>query len=239
MKLKTSPAFLFLSLTAFISFSQTQGKNFIDQPYIEVTGQIETEIIPNEIYINIILNENDKRGKVSVEDQENQMISILKSLNIDMDHNFSIIDFDGYYKRKVFGDNEVSKIKRYELIVKDGKTLGKVYEALDRIDLSNISIIKVSHSEIEKFKREAKIEALKVAKEKAKSYAEAINQNIGKALFIQETNSYNNSQYENNLNVLNEVVVVGYGTNKQEKIQDLKIKTITITASVMAKFILN
>lgn len=239
--MKNIRCFLFIGLfTTTISFSQNGEKNFIDQPYIEVTGEIETEIIPNEIYLNITLNENDKKGKISIEEQENQMISVLKSLSIDLNKNFSILDFNGYYKRKLFAENEVTKIKNYELIINDGETLSKVYEALDRIDISNISITKVSHSEIENYKREAKLNALKIAKEKATQYANAIDQSIGKALFINEIqNSLNGNLYGNSLGVLNEVVVIGYGTeSKKEKIHDLNFKPIIVKATVLAKFIL-
>ena len=235
----------YLSILSFLitsfSFSQNTQKNFIDQPYIEVTGTIETEIIPNEIYLNIVLNENDNKGKASVEEQENQMILALKTLGIDLEKNFSILDFNGYYKRKFFADNAVTKIKTYELVVNSGEMLGNVYQALDSINISNISIAKVSHSDIEKIRRETKLKAIKVAKEKANDYAEAINQTLGKALCIQEThNELNANLYGNSIGMLNEVVVAGYGSrSKQEKIQDLNFKTITISATVLAKFILN
>ena len=135
----------------------------------------------------------------------------------------------------------MTKTKRYELIVNDGKTLGKIYQGLDRIDISNISIVKTSHSDIEKIRRETKLKALKAAKEKANDYAKVINQTIGKALFIQE-------QIQNNLSSINGyangVVLRGassiYGSRaKEEKIQNLNVKSITITASVLAKFTLN
>tara|TARA_R110002049_G_scaffold293731_2_gene478967 strand:+ start:14376 stop:15104 length:729 start_codon:yes stop_codon:yes gene_type:complete len=235
--------FLFIGLFATtLGFSQNGGKNFIDQPYIEVTGQVETEIIPNEIYLNITINENDKKGKISIEEQENQMIAILKSLSLDLDKNFSILDFNGHYKRKIFADNEVTKIKNYELIINNGETLGKVYEALDNIDISNISITKVSHSEIETYKREAKLKALKIAKLKANQYANAIGQTIGKALFIEERQNFNNSFNGLSGNV-NGIMIRGASTNYSEKssfekIQDLNFKKIIITATVLAKFIL-
>lgn len=76
--MKITKSLLFIIFFSTIAFAQNGEKNFIDQPYIEVTGHIETEIIPNEIYLNIVLNENDKKGKVSIEKQENQMISTLK-----------------------------------------------------------------------------------------------------------------------------------------------------------------
>ena len=235
---KLAFAFLFIST---LSFSQNVGKNFIDQPYIEVTGQIETEVIPNEIYLSIVLNENDKKGKVSIEEQENQMITILKALNIDVEKNFSILDFDGFYKRKFLGENEVTKTKYYQLIVNDGETLGKVYQSLDRIDISNISITKTSHSNIEKITRETKLEALKIAKQKAEDYATAINQSLGKALFIQE-------QLQNNLSSLygaaNGITIRGASSSYesrafQQKIQNLNLQPIIITATILTRFTLN
>ena len=45
MKISLYPLFTILLLST-ITFSQNGQKNFIDQPYIEVTGQVETEIIP-------------------------------------------------------------------------------------------------------------------------------------------------------------------------------------------------
>lgn len=234
----TFKLFVFLILGTFYIHSQNGTKNFIDQPFIEVTGTVETEIIPNEIFLKIILNENDKKGRLSIEKQEYQMISALKALNIDIDKNLSVLDFNGYYQRKFLGDNEVLKNKHYQLIVSDGKTLGEVYEALDACDISNISITKTSHSELEKFRRETKLKALKTAKEKASQYAEAIDQSIGKALFIQETGNKSNYNYLSNANSLQEVNVVGYGIDKR-KIENLNLKPIILKETVMAKFILN
>ncbi|WP_248724228.1 SIMPL domain-containing protein [Seonamhaeicola sp. ML3] len=225
---------LFIISTQVIS-AQSGSKNFIDQPYIELTGKAETEVTPNEIYLKIQINENDKKGKVSVEKQEAQLIKVLKSLNIDIDKNFSILDFDGYFQRKFLANNEVSKIKNYQLIVNDGKTLGKVYVALDKIDVSNISITKTSHTDMEQIRRDTKLKALKAAKEKADQYANAINQSIGNAIHIQEINNTfrNNSMESNTLNAFFK------HEDKSYEIENLNIKSITVTASVMAKFILN
>lgn len=219
-----------------IMYAQAGQKNFIDQPFIEVTGQVETEITPNEIYLKIVLNENDKKGRVSIEKQENQMLAKLKKLNIDLDKNLSILDFDGFYKRKFLGNNEVTKKKTYQLIVNDGKTLGEVYRALDEIDISNISIYKVDHSDMDDLKRQNKIKAVKEAKSKATDYAMAIDQNIGKALYIQEVQQYNNYRYNSNLD---EVVVAAYSKSKGEEISDLNFKPIILKSTVIARFILD
>lgn len=229
-------------LTTTMTFSQNGEKNFIDQPYIEVTGEIETEIIPNEIYLNITLNENDKKGKLSVEEHENQMIALLKSLKIDLEKNFSILDFDGFYQRKFLADNVVTKIKRYELIVNDGKTLGMVYEALDRIDISNITIAKTNHSDIENIKRDTKLKALEIAKEKASDYAKTIDQTLGKALYIQEIN---NDMINNLQGTANGIMLRGLSSSYTStgagyvKHENLNFKPILVKATVLSRFALN
>lgn len=224
----------FLLITTF-GFGQNGTKNFIDQPYIEVTGQSEMEITPDEIYLRIVLNENDKKGRLSIEKQENQMLTRLRNCDIDIDKQLTVEDFDGFYKRKFLGTNELSKTKRYQLLVYDGKTLGKVYQELDEIDISNISIIRVDHSEIEKFKRTTKLNALKIAKEKASDYAQVIDQNVGKALFIQENS--NLYQVSNALSGQ----ARGLSINKYESmeaINDLDVKKIVISETIHAKFTL-
>ncbi|PHS67701.1 MAG: SIMPL domain-containing protein [Flavobacterium sp.] len=235
--MKTQNTLLVLLLLFGINmYSQNGSKNFIDQPYIEVSGQFETELIPNEIYLNIILNENDKKGKISIEKQENQLIIVLKKLNINTDKNLFIKDFDGSYKKIFLGTNKVTKVKTYQLLISNGKTLGEVYRVLAALNISTMYIEKVSHSEIEKFKREIKIKALQVAKKKASDYAKAIDQSIGKAIYIQESisNSFTNRA--------NTIQVIGYGSiaiSEEDKIPNLNFQTIKLTAVIQAKFILN
>ena len=239
---QTLIAILFFVITT--TNAQTAQKNFIDQPYIELTGTVKTEVAPDEIYLNITINERDKRGKKSVEQQENEMIIKLKSLGIDVDKQLSVLDFDGVYLRKFLKENEVSKRKNYELLVNDGLILSKVFQALDELDISKVNIERVSHSEIEKLRREAKVQALKTAKEKAEDYTKAIDQKIGKALYIEEVDSRNlgvNSLYNNAFNLENQTIRIrGAGSVNSYKSKDfnftLELQNISITASVLARF---
>ena len=214
-----------------ILLAQSSQKNFIDQPYVEVTGQAETEIIPNEIYVRIILSENDKKGRISIEKQENKMLEKLSECNIDIDKNLSVDDFNGYYKKRFLANNDLLKTKSYQLLVNDGKTLALVYQKLDEMDVSNISIIRVDHSEMEEFKRETKIKALKKAKQKASDYAIAVNQSIGKALYIQETsNAYTPRSYYKAQDI---------NMESSEAINDIDFKKIIINEKVFARFTLD
>lgn len=231
MKIK-SILILSILISPFFSFSQNGPKNFIDQPFIEITGTSEIEITPDEIYVKITLNENDKRGNKSIEELEKGMISKLKSIGVDVDNCLTILDFDGYYQRKFLSESKVVNRKSYQLVVNSGKSLGDVYQVLDTLKISNVSIVKTSHSEIEKIKRNIKINALKVAKEKATDYCIALDQTLGKAIYISENqithyNNTSNIAYSNN----------DYKLRKES--YDLGFSKINLKAAVNVKFILN
>ena len=129
-----------ISFTSIIA--QSGVKNFIDQNYIEITGVVETELTPDEIYLTIIINEKDKKGKISVEKQETAMIKKLKQVGIDLKKDFSVKDFSSNYKFYFLKRTDILKSKKYQLVVHDGLTLGKVFQALEGIDISNVSIEK-------------------------------------------------------------------------------------------------
>ena len=194
--MKPSTAYIiFFLCCSFLMNAQTE-KNFIDQNYIEITGTAETLVTPDEIYISVTLTE--KNHKKTIEEQEQLFLANLKSLGIDTEKEVSVANFQGSYERRFLARNEVEKEKVYQIIVHDGATLSKTFMVLDRLNITNAKITQVSHSEIEKFRRDTKIKSLVVAKEKAKQYAEAIDQQIGNALFIQEVNQ---SPYSQNVNL--------------------------------------
>ncbi len=95
---------LFISILAF---SQTGEKNFIDQNYIEVTGTAEMEIVPDQIYLNIILNESDIKGKITLENLEKSMIKKLDTLGIDLNKDLAIIDLASNFKYYFIKENKI------------------------------------------------------------------------------------------------------------------------------------
>lgn len=216
-----------IAIAFFTSCFAIAQKNFIDQNYIEISGQAETLVTPDEIYVSLTLTEKDH--KKTVEEQEKQLVSNLKSLGIDTTKDFSVADFNGRYVRKFLKRNEVKKTKAYQLLVHDGLTLSKVYAVFDALAIHDVKIAKVSHSEIEKFRRDTKINALKAAKDKAKEYAKAIDQEIGKALFIQEQDQY----YAQPISQYSNIAVQRY---KEDKFEDLSFQKIKITTSVLTRF---
>ena len=39
-------------------------------PYIETIGKVDSLVVPDKIYLNIIISEKDTKGKIPVEEQE-------------------------------------------------------------------------------------------------------------------------------------------------------------------------
>ena len=219
---------IIIALLPLLAFSQ---KNFIDQPFIEVTGTFEKLVTPDKIYIGISINEADKRNQ-TVEEQEEILIEKICELGIDADENLFVKDFSGNYRKVIFRSNDVQKIKNYELLINNTGIIPELFKTLDDLEISNVSIIRTDHSQFDKFLLESKIEAVKIAKLKASNYAAAIDQSIGKAIYLSESNqsaNYNSNEFDN-------VVVTGYSSKSRASYQNLKISKIKITATVLARF---
>lgn len=68
-----------------------QQKSFLDQPYIEVTGRAEMEVMPDEIYVTITIDEQCMKGKIPVLQQEKNMVARLQSLGIDVEKQLVVL----------------------------------------------------------------------------------------------------------------------------------------------------
>jgi uncharacterized protein len=222
---------LALLIFPFFTNGQTGNKNFIDQNYIEVNGVSEMEINPDLIYIKILINEKDSKNKAPLADRENTMISKLKEIGIDINKDLLIKDISSNFKFYWLTKNEILLAKEYQLLVKDGKTASKVFVELENIGISNISIEKLDNSNIQKYRKEVKIDAIKAAKEKAELLANAIGQNIGRAIYIQELEGVAP-------NVSNRILIRGasslYGSRAPEP--EIDFEKIKLEYSIICRF---
>ena len=223
--------FITLLFIQSLAYAQQSEKNFIDQNYIEVIGKAEMNIDPNLIYIKIELNE---KNKINIQNKEGELIQKLTELGIDIKKDLAINDLSGSFRSYLFTKNEVLSRKNYVLTVRDGKMAGKVFYELDKLGVSNFSIERVDHTEIEKFRREVKVNAIKVAKEKAADLCQAINQELGRALFIQEIGMY----IPTNANRVTMRGASSVGASPDLKVRelDLDFEKIKLEYSILCRF---
>ncbi|MCG8410333.1 MAG: SIMPL domain-containing protein [Bacteroidales bacterium] len=227
--------FIFLTVLSLNCFSQSGTKNFIDQNYIEVIGKAELKVVPDEIYLKIIIQESDFKGKIKLENLEKSMINKLSKIGVNVKTDLSIKDMSSNFKNYWLKSNAIYSMKEYELKVKKAQKAGEVFQELEKLGISNITIDRIDHSQINKYKTNVKLKAIKIAKKKAILMTESINQSIGKAIYIQELNTYPYRK-ESHMVANMSMSVRGFSGNKV--IPEIEFEKIKLEYSVLMRFVL-
>src|SRR6185436_3078476 len=178
-----------LFFLAFVNAAYSQSKTDLEEkPYIEVTGTSEKLVVPDEIYVKIVIREKYVgKEKITIESQEGKLKAGLNEIGIDL-QNLSLADANADYVRVKLWSKDVLTRNEYLLKVSTATILGKVFQKLDQLEITDAFIIRVEYSKIDSLKKEVKILAIKAAKEKADYLLQAIGEQAGKPLIIQESN---------------------------------------------------
>ena len=201
--------------------------------YIQVNGRAEKEITPDEFYLSIVINERDSKGKISVESQQRDMIAALKRLGVNVEKQLKVANLSSEFFKK----NTSVATAKYQLQLGSSAEVGKVWQALDGLGISNVSILKVSHSQLERYKSEVRVEAMRNAKQNAATLAEAIGQTIGKCFYVYDSNNDVMPVFYNNMAVMRSAKAFDAAEAAAEE-EPLDFKTIKLQYSVQAKFVL-
>lgn len=234
--------FVFIVFLLFTGISHGQTPEVSNVPYIEVTGTAEKEVIPDEIFIGITMRERyEGKEKITVEAQEEKLKEALKAIGINL-ANFTLSDANADYIRVKWRSKDVITQKNYVLKVADANTVAKVFEQLDKLNIKEADIDKVSHSKIEELKKETRILAIKAAKEKADYLLNAIGEQTGKPLMVTENRNYLVSPShlagaESNIRLYKSPAIKTYSDEKELEVDDsIQFQKIKIQSSVYVKF---
>lgn len=222
--------FAFAFLQNFV-FGQ---KNFLDQPYLETSAKADTLITPDRIYLSIQINEADSKNKKSVETQEKEMEATLKSLGINTEKDLVLLDLASNFKNYLFKGQNILKSKRYELLVKDAVTAGKVLISLENIGISNANIDRTEYSKAEELSLILKIQAVAKTKKIAENLAKPLGQKVGKAVHIRDDFDQSGRIVRNSMTVSAKV----RGLSISPEPIDIEIKKIQFEAEISVKYIL-
>ena len=203
---------ILLAAVAFFALPAAAQMQEAFPSYIQVNGRAEKEIAPDEFYLQIIINERDSKGKISVESQQRDMSEFFKK-------------------------NTSVATAKYQLQLGSSAMVAKVWQALDGLGISNVSILKVSHSKIEQYKAEVRVEAMQNARQSAATLAEAIGQKIGKCFYIYDSNNNVMPVFYDNMAVMRSAKAMGVAEDAAAD-EPLDFKTIKLQYNVQAKFVL-
>jgi uncharacterized protein YggE len=229
--------FLVILIIATSIITNAQTKNFLDQPYLEVTGTADSLVTPNEIFIKIIISEKDTRDRVSLEESEAKMIAGLKSLDIATTTDLTVTDMLSNYKTYLLKQKDILKSREYLLKVTDAATTGKVFMKLEELGIANTSIEKVGRTDLENLENLCRTKAVENAKLKAIALTKPLSQTIGNAIHITNLeNNFQSAMYD----AASSIRIRGGVAKESAQYVDpgIEFEKIKITIAVTVRFIL-
>ena len=225
---------LYLLCGLFFSTTTAQIKNFIDRPYLESSAKSDTLVIPDRIYISIVLSEEDSKGKYPLEALEIQMEMALKEANVNVEKDLSVNGIQSNYSSSFLRGKDIRKKKEFTLLVTEAKTASQVLISLEKYEISNTRISSVRHSKSDLIRTELRIRALKKAKKRAQLMADALGQSIGSAILVTQKGP----SFSNPSNVAYDNTLYAYVEKSSPTIQNVEFNKIKFTQSVQVTFTL-
>lgn len=213
------------------------AQDFTQTPYIEVTGKAEKYVAPDEINLSIVINEKDYAKKQSLEALEKDMLSALKKIGVDTKKHLTVVDMSSDFNSRKWRKGDIKLSKAYKLKTATAKQAMQVLLALDEVGISEVSISQIKCSKMEQYKDEARAMAMKDAKRKAKILTDAIDQPLGRAIYISE-NDYSPVRNYNRPMLLKSAAVTEDAVVGSE-VPDLDFENIKIDCRVNVKFALD
>ena len=233
-----------LLLLATATWSQVLVEKDPYPKKITVSGSAEMDIVPDEIYVNIELREYQKKGeeKKDIESLKTQFLGYCKQAGIP-DSAISIVEFTGvsnYYQlKKKKKKQDLFAGITYQVKIKSSSILDALIEKLDDEATYDFDIVSTSHSKMTEFRKQLKMLAIKAAKDKGIYLTEAINEQLGDAITINEPDERNyyttsSNSRSNTMNTISQARV----SSIIENTTDIAFKKIKLRYEVIVIFAL-
>ena len=212
------------------NFAQKNPDND-SKPYIEVIGTAEKEVVPDLVFVNIVLQERYDRGdKITIEKQEENLKNALNDNGIDLS-NLTISSTNSIYTKVKWSTKDGLTKKSYTLKISNIKAVNKVFQILDKLEINEANILKFSHSHIDSINQVVRTQAIREARNKAQYLLSAIGEQIDKPLVIKEAESPNSISNRSNY-YIDGMRVIGSAETENE----IQIKSINVQFSVYIKY---
>ncbi len=190
---------LILLITSVFCFQLANAQNsFVDtRKFIEVNGSAEMSLQPDEIDLEITIQEFDRAGKkVKLDDVNNDFIKLLKTNKINTEDLEFVSSTDDYYWWYWWW-HRYDQYQTKTIVIKltPQTNILKLVEDLHTKWVQNIRIARSSHSKLREYRKQVKAEAAKAAKEKATYLLESLDEELGNVLSVEEVPDVTNNPY--------------------------------------------
>lgn len=205
---------------------------------IEVTGSAEMEITPDEITLTITLREymKNKTNKVAITTLEAQLQKAVQDAGVPKE-NFTISNvfgsnYDQWWRKKK-NDVDFMARKQYSLKLNRLDKVNGILASVDDEGIESVNIASYTHSKMDEFRKQAKVNALKAAKAKAEYLLAAIDEKIGGVIEVQE---FNTDQYSDVRPEMANVRMYKSADAASAPDSNIDFKTIKVRAEIKAVF---
>ncbi len=164
--------------------------------YIEVRGNAETEVEPDEMMLYIGIQEyweeefeknkepKDYKTKVPLEKIEDEVIKSLRKAGIEKE-DVRVGSIGNYWREQ---GKEFLFSKQLQVKISDFSKVNQLISLLNAKGIRNMNIGGFTHSDIETIRKKVKSDALINAREKAGSMLESLGEELGEVIFVSEIN---------------------------------------------------
>lgn len=197
---------IFFALPYFLIAQNDSSYN--QQRFIAVTGSAELSIAPDEIELTIILKEyiKGKTTKINLEKIEKKFISVLEKHHIDTKEILLSNQSFYWYYWWSYRRNSYSQ-KTYQIRLSSSTDFLSLVKDLDMEGVHSLRISNSFNKELQRYRKEVKIAAIKAAKEKASYLLESIDEQVGMVLSVEEVPDNSNYYWRRNQNLISNVSI--------------------------------
>ncbi len=232
--MKTFAVLVTLWLSGILAISAQEDNN---SRYIEVTGSSETEIIPDEIHFMITIKEywqeefekkskpEDYQTKVPVNEIEHNLMSTLKQAGI-APSDIQTKEVGDYWRER---GKDFLISKTFDIKLQNPDQINRIIQTVNTKGIQSMNIGELKNKDLQEYRKQGKIEALKAARQKADYLVAAMGQKLGNVLRIVEPEERSFSYFQPQ-SAMSNVAIPSYDSNPEN------FRTIKLRYQMTARF---
>ena len=217
--MKTFVVLVTLWLSGILAISAQEDNN---SRYIEVTGSSETEIIPDEIHFMITIKEywqeefekkskpEDYQTKVPVNEIEHNLMSALKQAGI-APSDIQTKEVGDYWRER---GKDFLISKTFDIKLQNPDQINRIIQTVNTKGIQSMNIGELKNKDLQEYRKQGKIEALKAARQKADYLVAAMGQKLGNVLRIVEPEERSFSYFQPQ-SAMSNVAIPSYDSNPE------------------------
>ena len=232
--MKTFVVLVTLWLSGILAISAQEDNN---SRYIEVTGSSETELIPDEIHFMITIKEywqeefekkskpEDYQTKVPVNEIEHNLMSALKQAGI-APSDIQTKEVGDYWRER---GKDFLISKTFDIKLQNPDQINRIIQTVNTKGIQSMNIGELKNKDLQEYRKQGKIEALKAARQKADYLVAAMGQKLGNVLRIVEPEERSFSYFQPQ-SAMSNVAIPSYDSNPEN------FRTIKLRYQMTARF---